>query len=43
DSLGLQIVSTLTRQLDGTLEVNRDNGTEFIITFKEQNSGGLKK
>jgi len=33
DSLGLQLVTTLVEQLDGELEMNRDNGTEFIIRF----------
>ena len=31
DSLGLQLVTTLVNQLDGELELKRDNGTEFII------------
>jgi len=36
DSLGLQLVSTLTEgQLHGTVELKRDNGTEFKIKFKE--------
>jgi two-component sensor histidine kinase len=33
DSLGLQLVTTLVDQLDGELELRRDNGTEFIIKF----------
>jgi len=33
DSLGLQLVTTLVDQLDGNLELKRDNGTEFIIKF----------
>jgi PAS domain S-box-containing protein len=33
DSLGLQLVTTLVEQLDGKLELKRDNGTEFIIKF----------
>jgi len=33
DSLGLQLVISLVYQLDGTLELKRDNGTEFIIRF----------
>ncbi len=33
DSLGLQLVTTLVEQLDGELELKRDNGTEFIIKF----------
>ncbi len=33
DSLGLQLVISLVDQLDGTLELKRDNGTEFIVRF----------
>ena len=32
-SLGLQIVADLTKQLDGEMEVRRDRGSEFEITF----------
>ncbi len=39
-SLGLQLVRTLTEQLDGTLEVNRGKGTEFRVTFREQKRNG---
>jgi PAS domain S-box-containing protein len=35
DSLGLRIVSSLTDQIDGHIELNRNNGTEFRIIFKE--------
>ena len=35
DSLGLELVNTLTMQIGGKLELNSENGTEFIITFKE--------
>jgi two-component sensor histidine kinase len=35
ESLGLQLVNSLTNQLDGKIEVNRKHGTEFKITFKE--------
>ena len=35
DSLGLQLVCTLTDQLDGAIELNRRDGTEFKITFGE--------
>jgi PAS domain S-box-containing protein len=34
-SLGIQLVFTLVEQLDGELELRRDNGTEFIIKFAE--------
>jgi two-component sensor histidine kinase len=35
DTLGLQLVNTLVGQLDGTIELNEDEGTEFTITFQE--------
>lgn len=34
-SLGLQLVNVLTNQLEGTLELNHQVGTEFIISFLE--------
>jgi PAS domain S-box-containing protein len=33
DTLGLQLVNILVDQLDGTIELKRDKGTEFIIKF----------
>jgi two-component sensor histidine kinase len=33
DSLGFQLVTSLVEQLDGELEVKRNNGTEFTIRF----------
>jgi PAS domain S-box-containing protein len=35
-SLGIQLVMALTRQIEGDLELDRDNGTRFRISFKEQ-------
>jgi PAS domain S-box-containing protein len=35
ESLGLQIVTNLTDQIDGNIELNRNNETEFKINFKE--------
>jgi two-component sensor histidine kinase len=35
DSLGLQIVNILVEQIDGCIELKRDNGTEFTIWFKD--------
>ncbi|MET0794299.1 MAG: histidine kinase dimerization/phosphoacceptor domain -containing protein, partial [Polyangiaceae bacterium] len=35
DSLGLQLVGDLTRQLRGTIRVLRDGGTTFAIEFEE--------
>ncbi|HAJ61637.1 MAG TPA: hypothetical protein DCP31_22265 [Cyanobacteria bacterium UBA8543] len=34
-SLGLQLVNILTKQLKGTLELDRHNGTEFRVSFSE--------
>jgi two-component sensor histidine kinase/FixJ family two-component response regulator len=36
DSLGLQLVAVLAGQLDGEIELNRNHGTSFKITFIEQ-------
>ncbi len=33
DSLGIQLINTLVEQLDGELELKRNNGTEFSIRF----------
>ncbi len=33
--LGLQLVNTLTDQLEGKIDFNRENGTEFKIKFRE--------
>lgn len=37
DSLGIQLVTLLSRQLNGSLEINseKDKGIEFIINFEE--------
>jgi PAS domain S-box-containing protein len=35
DSLGLQLVNNLTNQIEGELELDRRNGTEFKITFEK--------
>jgi len=35
NSLGLQLVNNLVKQVDGEIELNRHHGTEFKITFKE--------
>ena len=34
-ALGLQIISALVRQLHGTLQVDKQNGTAFIIEFQK--------
>ncbi len=36
-SLGLQLVKNLVRQLDGDIELHRNGGTTFKITFTESN------
>jgi two-component system, sensor histidine kinase PdtaS len=33
NSLGIQLIFSLVEQLDGEIELKRDNGTEFIIRF----------
>ena len=33
DSLGMQLVTSLVDQLDGELELKRNNGTEFTMRF----------
>jgi PAS domain S-box-containing protein len=33
DSLGIQLITTLVDQLDGELELKRENGVKFIIRF----------
>ncbi|MDZ7261537.1 MAG: ATP-binding protein, partial [candidate division KSB1 bacterium] len=38
ESLGLQLVNTLTKQLKGTIELDRSRGTKFKITFPEPTS-----
>lgn len=35
NSLGMQLVISLVNQLDGSIKINRANGTEFNIQFKE--------
>lgn len=35
DSLGLQLVYSLIDQLDASLELKADNGTDFLITFEK--------
>ena len=36
DSLGLQLVNSLTQQIDGEINMEVDHGTEFIINFKSE-------
>jgi two-component sensor histidine kinase len=37
DSLGLSLVNALVKQLQGEIELNKEKGTEFRITFKGPN------
>jgi two-component sensor histidine kinase len=40
NTLGLELVKTLIQQLQGTLKLNKNHGTQFIITFT-QNSQNI--
>ena len=40
DSLGLQLVHDLTQQLEGQIEVVRNHGTRFTVTFDESRTLG---
>jgi two-component sensor histidine kinase/CheY-like chemotaxis protein len=40
DSLGLELVNSLTNQIDGKLELSSARGTEFKISFEEQEYKG---
>ena len=40
ESLGLQLVNTLTEQLEGSIELDRTGGTKFKITFEEPGNEG---
>jgi two-component sensor histidine kinase len=42
NSLGLQLVNTLTNQLQGGIEVVRNNGTTFKITFPGPDQAGQR-
>jgi two-component sensor histidine kinase len=35
ESLGLQLVAMLAKQLEGSIELDRSNGTAFKITFSQ--------
>jgi len=39
ETLGLQLVCTLTDQLEGSIKLNKDGGTEFKITFTKVKRG----
>jgi len=36
DTLGMQLVTSLVGQIKGTIELERNNGTEFRIIFTER-------
>ena len=42
DSLGLQIVNNLVEQINGTIELKRNMGSEFIIRFEESGKTKLR-
>jgi two-component sensor histidine kinase len=35
DSLGLQLITILIDQIDGSIELKRDQGTEFTLRFND--------
>ena len=37
ETLGLQLVSILVNQLEGEIELKKENGTEFSMRFKVEN------
>ena len=39
ESLGLQLISALTKQLHGTVDLERKNGTYYTIRFKKEFTG----
>ncbi|HID73572.1 MAG TPA: PAS domain S-box protein, partial [Thermoplasmata archaeon] len=39
DTLGLEIVTTLTAQIEGTIDIDRSGGTAFIIVFEAKGGG----
>jgi two-component sensor histidine kinase len=43
ESLGLQLVNTLTDQLEGDIELDRRNGTAFKITFAQPKRAALEE
>lgn len=40
DTLGLQLVATLVEQLEGNIQLDRERGTEFTITFRDPKQTG---
>lgn len=38
NTLGLQLVNSLVKQLEGSIELNHDQGTNFFINFKKLNA-----
>ena len=42
DTLGLKIVNSLTEQIDGTIRLDKINGTKFTIEFKEYYKEGVE-
>ena len=42
ETLGLQLVATLVEQLEGSIELNREKGTQFVITFRDPKQQNLE-
>ncbi|MBN2733518.1 MAG: PAS domain S-box protein [Methanomicrobiaceae archaeon] len=42
DSLGMQLIYNLTAQLEGTIEIKSDSGTEYIITIPKGIQSSVK-
>lgn len=36
ETLGLKLIDSLVKQIDGTMEINSGKGTEFVIKFSEE-------
>ena len=36
ETLGLKLIDSLVKQIDGTMEINSGKGTEFVIKFSEK-------
>jgi len=43
DTLGLKLVNILTQQLQGSIKLDRSQGTKFKITFPKNKTGGIKQ
>lgn len=39
-SLGMELISSLSQQIDATISLNREKGTEYILTFSNKHKNG---